>query len=1019
MEPYGLDAIVAFERLPFLKWGAFAGGQSSFDRAGGNVDSHSRFNPFLGKDVADDYIILDLKGAGVVYRIWFTGYETTAYLKVYINGTFVQMCNLKALFEGHSCPGFAPPLVDRQSGGSYCYLPLTFSQSIRITTNGATVQGLGFYYNIEYQCYAPDAPVADWTGTEDPRSAQALWEKARTGADPRPPRDRILVEDRVDLAPHSSASILSLAGPRVISSLKLHVGGRDADVLNNVWLRVWWDDHPDAAINAPFSAFFAAGRFQGATRSKSLVVGILDDDWLYTYFPMPFARRAQIIVANDRGSAVELHYRIEHEPFTDDQSRVGYLTTCYAQQTGVSGTSLLLVDVEGSGHLVGIAASIESPSHPTPFFFLEGDERIYIDDRRTPAIHGTGMEDFFNAGWYFQTGTFSAPVHGCTTKEIRDGRERVSAYRLYLHDALPFRKHLRMTLEHGAINEVPVEAWTLAYYYYQPLVRSFPHDVLDIGNLASERVHRYECTNQQWEGARTWTFEGDFDRAEIEESGRAHRGSSEFTISMPRDNQGVVLRRMFDQSITNQQAVVLVDGVRVGLWSKAGGNEHPDTNHKWCENEFIIPEVLTRGRTSVRIRLEYLPTDIRPNDRSLDWNEFKYWTYALHDVGDARPGLQSPRVPPAAMVAVASRNTDNLEVIVADATGALIPAAWDPRAPTWYVWWPIAPGTIQPGAPVHLISPSRDRLDAFFTNGDREICTASWSRNSPQWRVSSIGMRVRPGSGVPSPAVPVAASVTPVCKSPNHVDIFVAGSDGRVYTAAWPDESPGHHATESQWVGWWSLPDVEAHPGSGIGAAAWAAGKIDVFLSNERGEVITAAWEPSSGWRSWRLTDRLERGSFVPDLDPGASITAVSRSPNHLDIFVAGKDGFVYTASWEAGARYWRGWWKLPINGQSGARVGVVSRAADRIDVFATAVTGEIYTASWAPTSQWEGWRLRDRLMAGGAVPAVASGSPIGAVCRSADHIDIFVVGSDSRIWTAAWEPAFGGPWHGWRPIGY
>ncbi len=1017
MDPYGLDAIVAFERLPFLKSGAFAGGQSSFDRAGGNLDSHSKVHPFLGTDAAGDYIILDVKGAGVVYRIWFTGYETTAYLKVYVNGSFVRRCNLKELFEDHSCAGFAPPLVGRKSGGSYCYLPIPFSQSIRITTNGATLEGLGFYYNIEYQYFAPDSPIADWTGTEDAGRALALWKKANVGADPRSTRDRILVEDRVALAPHSTVSILNLAGPRSITSLKLHLGGRDADVLNAVWLRAWWDNRPDAAVNVPLSAFFAAGHFPAATRPKSLVVGILDDDWLYTYFPMPFARHAHIAVISEFRSPVELHYRIEHEPFTDDASLVGYLTAAYKQQTGVNNRSLLLVDVEGSGHLVGVAASIESPPHPTtPFFFLEGDERIYVDDRRTPTIHGTGMEDFFNAGWYFEAGPFSAPMHGCTVKEIRDGRERVSAYRLYLHDAVPFRKHLRMTLEHGPVNDVPVEAWTLAYYYYQPFVRSFPHDVFDVRIATNERAHLYSIANQQWEGTRTWTFEGDFDRVGVEDEGRAHRGSSEFTISMPRENVSVMLRRMFDQGVTNQQAVVFVDDVRVGIWSKAGGN----TYHRWCEDEFVISEVLTRGRRSLRIRLEFLPTDIRSNELSLDWNEFKYWTYALQDAGDARPSLLSPRVPLAAMVAVASRDTDKLEVIVVDDAGALVPAAWDPSAPTWYVWWPVALGTVQPGTPVHMISQSKDWLDAFFTNADREICTASWDVNSPQWRVSTIASRLRPGSGGASPAVPAAAPVTAVCKNANHVDIFVAGSDGRVYTAAWPDESLDHDATANHWVGWWTVPDVEAHPGSSIGATSWMAGKIDVFVTSGRGEVFTGAWEVSSGWRGWRLTDRLESGSFVPDLDPGAPVTAVSRSPNHLDIFVAGKDGFVYTASWEAGAPFWKGWWKLPgIKGRTGSHVGVVSRAPARIDVFVTDAAGEMYTASWAPASPWEGWRLRDRLVAGAPVPAVAPGAPIGAVSRSADHMDIFVVGNDTRIWTAAWEPAFGGPWHGWRPLGH
>ena len=43
--------------------------------------------------------------------------------------------------------------------------------------------------------------------------------------------------------------------------------------------------------------------------------------------------------------------------------------------------------------------------------------------------------------------------------------------------------------------------------------------------------------------------------------------------------------------------------------------------------------------------------------------------------------------------------------------------------------------------------------------------------------------------------------------------------------------------------------------------------------------------------------------------------------------------------------------------------------------------------------------------------------SPIGAVSRSADKLDIFAVADDGNVYTAAWEPDFGS-WHGWYLIG-
>ena len=45
-------------------------------------------------------------------------------------------------------------------------------------------------------------------------------------------------------------------------------------------------------------------------------------------------------------------------------------------------------------------------------------------------------------------------------------------------------------------------------------------------------------------------------------------------------------------------------------------------------------------------------------------------------------------------------------------------------------------------------------------------------------------------------------------------------------------------------------------------------------------------------------------------------------------------------------------------------------------------------------------------------------GAPVTAVSRSTDKLDVFVVGTDGRVWTAAWEPGFTDWWHGWWPIG-
>ena len=79
-----------------------------------------------------------------------------------------------------------------------------------------------------------------------------------------------------------------------------------------------------------------------------------------------------------------------------------------------------------------------------------------------------------------------------------------------------------------------------------------------------------------------------------------------------------------------------------------------------------------------------------------------------------------------------------------------------------------------------------------------------------------------------------------------------------------------------------------------------------------------------------------------------------------------------------------------------------VSRSRDKLDLFATDVNGVIRTASWEPSFSdgWRGWR---EINGGRAMP----GAPVTAVSRRKDNLDVFVVGQDGRVWTAAWEPSF------------
>jgi C1A family cysteine protease len=107
----------------------------------------------------------------------------------------------------------------------------------------------------------------------------------------------------------------------------------------------------------------------------------------------------------------------------------------------------------------------------------------------------------------------------------------------------------------------------------------------------------------------------------------------------------------------------------------------------------------------------------------------------------------------------------------------------------------------------------------------------------------------------------------------------------------------------------------------------------------------------------------------------------------------------------------WRGWW--PVAGGIAApntSVFGVSRSADHLDIFAVGTDHGAYTAAWQPgDANWRGWW---RVQGGVA----AANTSITAVSRGKDKLDIFCVGTDQHIYTAAWQ-AGDTSWRGWWPV--
>src|ERR1044071_6526234 len=110
------DLLYRLDRLPAFRTAVKIGSISSYDRAGGNDDGFSGKYSFVRKE-NDALVIADLKGPGVIYRIW-TPTPTDDWMEFFFDGEDKPRITVKfrELFLGKE-PGFRRPLVGFGAGG--------------------------------------------------------------------------------------------------------------------------------------------------------------------------------------------------------------------------------------------------------------------------------------------------------------------------------------------------------------------------------------------------------------------------------------------------------------------------------------------------------------------------------------------------------------------------------------------------------------------------------------------------------------------------------------------------------------------------------------------------------------------------------------------------------------------------------------------------------------------------------------------------------------------------------------
>ncbi len=262
---------------------------------------------------------------------------------------------------------------------------------------------------------------------------------------------------------------------------------------NDIILRMYWDGNAFASVESPIGPFFGQGWNESYPFScLPLAVGPTEGRALVSYFVMPFSNGAKIEVENQTGKKINAFYYfvdyVEMKELPEDMGRFcawynHELTEALPDGENEWGTlgpqgknplgegNYLIADITGKGHFVGVNYYVHSPS---PMWYGEGDDMIFIDGDSKPTLHGTGTEDYFNTSWCPKT-LFSHSYFGYARVNDDIGwLGRTHVYRFNISDPIYFNKSLKFTIEHGHNNCLTLDLASVAYWYQAPPLSKLP-----------------------------------------------------------------------------------------------------------------------------------------------------------------------------------------------------------------------------------------------------------------------------------------------------------------------------------------------------------------------------------------------------------------------------------------------------------------------------------------------------------------------------------------------------------------
>lgn len=427
-----------------------------------------------------EWVILDAHGPGAITRIWvpLSADKDNQVIRFYLDGSSQPAIAVKfnELLSGKSF--VRPPLAfvswnetdlrrelrpdykaPRGVGGDL-YLPIPFAKSCKVT-----LDQVPFYYSISYRQYDDAIPVKTFT-MADYRTARDTVDAVAEGLLDGPRTVKNTLTKETMLAPGKQLELALPGGPAAVRQVQVQVVSPTKSLSpRSLVLEATFDGEP--TVWCPLSEFFGTGVHWHPVRDWYRNVS--KDHVMSAYWVMPYQKKARIALKNVGSESVKVRLSANVGAWKWDNQSLFFHASWHSQH-GIKTRPRFdwnYLKIHGRGSYVGDTLTVFSPS---PKWYGEGDERIYLDGESLPSHIGTGTEDYYGYAWgmpnFFDSPFMSAPERDSSSRS--DWRGYTTDSRLRVLDAMPFRNQLQHDMEIWDWADTQVDYAVGTFWYARP-----------------------------------------------------------------------------------------------------------------------------------------------------------------------------------------------------------------------------------------------------------------------------------------------------------------------------------------------------------------------------------------------------------------------------------------------------------------------------------------------------------------------------------------------------------------------